>query len=272
MYDLSNVCGVDYSHNKWRKKSTKGWEFILYPDSEYYNYNWKKDLEKYHNPYCYILHDKDFYEDDEYYTKDSGEHKKGELKHAKGELKKAHYHVYFWFGNAVKFTQALDVMETCGGCRIQPILNKSGAIRYLTHVDYPDKTQYSIDDVVHGGGLDFKKYYYEGAIDIEPVLDKIHDFLKLNEIWTVNQFLDFTKSYNREWHNLYINKDKVRKYVDNYCKNQGYEVRYFKGEDGTIAINSKRSIKYYKVPKYDIDGNLVLDSFGNIVADKEVLY
>lgn len=262
MKDLSNVCGVDLTKSKWRKKTTKGWQFILYPDSEYYNPNWENELTEYLNPCCWILHDKDIYDTDVYYSEDDEEgHKKGDIKYVAGEVKKPHYHVYFWFGNAVKFTQAVEVMESCGGCMIAPILNKVAAIRYLTHIDHPEKAQYDVKDVVIKNGLNFDKFYYDSDINIDQLRDEIIDWCNLNKIVTVNQFVDYARKHKREWWAIYANKAGVRNIVADYCKNQGYEERLYQ---------NRPKPKAWKVPLYDSEGKVVTDEKGNIIADKQI--
>lgn len=259
MRDLSNVCGVDLSKSKYRDKRTKGWSFILYPDSEYYNEDWLEDLERTCLPYATILHDEDYYTED----------KKG---HYIGEIKKKHYHVAFWFGSSVRFTQAVEIMEMCGGCRLEPVVNKSGFIQYLTHKNNPEKHQYEVEQVKYGGGLDFNKYYYDIESGLDEVIEKVRDFLKLNDIWTSNQFIDYASKYNKEWFTLYIHKDKLRKFVDNYCKSMGYEVRYFVSEDDKFfRMDMRKNIKYFRIPKYGLDGKVVLDENGDIVADKQII-
>lgn len=262
MKDLSNVCGVDYTRSKWRKKSTKGWQFILYPDSDFFNPNWQNDITEYLNPCCWVLHDQDCYSEDTYFRDDTDNHKKGDIEHAKGEVKKKHYHVLFWFGNAVKFTQALEVMETCGGCMIQPILNKVAAIRYLTHIDYPEKVQYSVDDVTVKCGLNFGKFYYDSDINIDQITDDIIAWCRVNKVVTINQFIDYAMKYKKEWWAVYKNKAGIRNTVADYCKNQGYEERLFSG---------RKKPSYWLIPLKDDEGNYMFNDKGEYLADKQII-
>lgn len=279
MKDLSNVCGVDYSNSKWRKDSKKSWHFILYPDSEYYNPNWIADLEETLLPFCYVLHDKDFWDKDIFYSNDCIDngliHKKGDIKHKQGDLKKAHYHVSFYYGNATRFTSALQIMELCGGCRLEPVISREADTRYMTHVDYPDKTQYSTDDVHFLGGYPFWKYYNSDDVDIEKEILKMKDFCELNKVWTTNQFVDYVTKYKPDWWSLYVNKAKVRGIIADYCKNMGYEVRYYmnEGDKGVALADHKmqgRLVKYFKLPLYDKDGNAIRDAEGKLLADKQI--
>lgn len=100
---------------------------VLYEDSGTYNFD---DVllagKNYFADFCYILHDKDVTEN--------------------GELKKPHIH---WLGrrkNASSVNYIADVMGLKVN-EIEVIRNWKGAIRYLTHIDYPDKYQYSIEDI-----------------------------------------------------------------------------------------------------------------------------
>lgn len=269
MRDVSNVCGVDYTQSKFYrdKKSAKAWHFILYPDSEYYNYNWVNDLEDTLLPVVYVLHDKDVYD------KDKFDKKTGLIIHKKGEFKKSHYHISFYYGNATKFTTALDIVELCGGCRLEPIVDRVKDVRYMTHIDYPDKWQYNIDDVKTLGNFPLEKYYYSDEVEIEIHIQDMLDFCKLNYLWTLNQFIDYARVYRKDWWSLYLGRNKCRAIISDFIKNQGYEVRHFKGNSGVEIINKRavEPLKYYLVPLYDESHKMILDGKGGYLADKQII-
>lgn len=77
--------------------------------------------------YAYILHDCDADEN--------------------GELKKPHYHVYLYFENAREFKSIANVFGIAEN-NIELVKNKRALIRYFTHIDDPEKYQYSYKDIV----------------------------------------------------------------------------------------------------------------------------
>lgn len=86
--------------------------------------------------YAYCTHDKDQWENDVV-------NEQGELIHKKGELKKEHTHVIINLKNArtiKSMTDELNInyIETC---------NFYATVRYLIHLGYPQKYQYSKQDI-----------------------------------------------------------------------------------------------------------------------------
>lgn len=269
--DVSSICGIDFSKNRYYQRMTKskGWEILLYPDSIYFNPNFENVLEEWRFPCCYVLHNKDYYDKDVFY--DDGD-LKGELKYAKGELKKPHYHIYFWADSAMRFTTALDLFEDVGGSRIKPINNKSGSIRYTTHIDYPNKAQYDVNEVVVLCGLDFDKFYYSDAPNIDFAIERMIDFCNLNHIYSTNVFQDFAKRYNREWWAIFSGNHKCRSMIEKYCRDYGYEYRLFMDETDSLLHKPKKRIESFRMPLYDESGKLQYDERGEILADKQILY
>lgn len=79
------------------------------------------------------LHDKDVYEDGE----------------KKGELKKAHWHLLLCFQNARFYNSVAKEFATYGVIEqnLNSVKNLNSAVRYLCHLDNPEKAQYSIKDI-----------------------------------------------------------------------------------------------------------------------------
>lgn len=110
-------------------RSDYKWELVIYPDAT--NYNPDTVLEKaksYFTHWAYILHDKDKTED--------------------GSEKKAHIHFYGILDSHEKATpQAVSYITGLPLVGLANVNRWRSAIRYLTHIDYPDKAQYTIDKV-----------------------------------------------------------------------------------------------------------------------------
>ena len=66
-----------------------------------------------------------------------------------GELKKPHFHVLFKTNNTVARDYVLKTfVMTMGGVGTEKVHNSKGMLRYLCHLDNPEKTQYSTNDVL----------------------------------------------------------------------------------------------------------------------------
>lgn len=75
-----------------------------------------------------------------------------------GEIKKAHRHVVIAFDGVKTQQQAKEIFERIGGVGCEPISSLFSMTRYLTHLDNPEKAQYSSTDVICFGGFEYKRY------------------------------------------------------------------------------------------------------------------
>lgn len=130
---------------------TRTYGGIVYPDSETYDYEEVlRNGKNYFVEFSYILHDKDVTED--------------------GEVKKAHIH---WLGRRKNASGLKYVAEIMGlkENEVEIIKNWKGAVRYLTHIDYPDKYRYEVEDIVTN--MDNIVAYFEQISEGRAVLNMI---------------------------------------------------------------------------------------------------
>lgn len=157
------------------EKRTRNWAFVFYPEST--REDWRDVLgEKGLQLAISPLHDKDTYMKDVYYTKDETdaqgvEHKAGEIKHKAGEIKKAHYHAVIVFDSVKSREQVQEIaqmlaLEGTTAPAVQHCMNLRGSMRYLAHIDNPEKAQYDTAQIQTIGGLDWA-YYAMSNADIE---------------------------------------------------------------------------------------------------------
>lgn len=131
----------------------KKWEIVLFQESDSYNANEVLiNIQKTFPKYAYILHDRDKNDD--------------------GSFKKAHYHCYFrdnrtWTPEGIAYT--LCVPKTS----LRNVRKWSSAIRYLIHLDNPDKTPYSPDEIK----ANFLLRTYLVPDDDEEKAKQIYDYL-----------------------------------------------------------------------------------------------
>lgn len=176
------------------EKRTRNWAFVFYPEStreEWADVLGEKGLQLAISP----LHDKDVYTKDVYYTKDDGEHKAGEIKHKAGELKKPHYHAVIVFDSVKSREQVQEIAQMIAADgttapAVQHCLNLRGSMRYLAHIDNPEKAQYSTEEIRTIGGLDWA-YYAMSNADMEmDTRNRITAVLNLVYENGVNKFSD----------------------------------------------------------------------------------
>lgn len=87
--------------------------------------------------YAYILHDKDIYTPDDDCTPDKI-----------GTLKSPHYHLLLTFKQNKSFKAVRDMVVSSQNTFVQPMTDKFSDFEYLTHLNAPDKYQYSSADIV----------------------------------------------------------------------------------------------------------------------------
>lgn len=118
--------------------------------------------------YAYIIHDKDL--------------------DALGEPKKKHIHFFFKVSTprTLKwFSEFLDVPEN----QLQAVKSEKAILRYLCHLDNPEKVQYNPKDVI--ANIDYLKDIQDkDKIDYASLYD---DYLKVGQYMTI---ADFVYKYN----------------------------------------------------------------------------
>lgn len=103
------------------------------------------------------------------------------IKHEPEEEEKvSHYHAFIHLDTATT-EKALSKRIGIPEDKIQYVKNVRGGCRYLTHIDYPEKIQYSLDDVKVSGL--FKRKFLKNFEDIkteEEIIEDIYFFIDNN--------------------------------------------------------------------------------------------
>lgn len=122
-----------------KETRSRNWTFLVYPDSEKLDQQWRDTLSEMGLQVAISpLHDKD--------------------KNKDGTDKKPHYHCVLVFDSVKAREQVQEICRKIGtNEQCQRVLNLKGTMRYLCHLDDPQKAQYSRDDVQVIGGLDYDK-------------------------------------------------------------------------------------------------------------------
>lgn len=173
---------------------------IIYPDSENTPSNWIQILKDLHVP-CFIspIHDKDVIEGGS----------------DKGSPKKPHYHVMLVFESLKTPLQALEIFDQIGGVGLEYVKTRRGMARYLCHLDNPEKAQYSKDDVICIGGVDYLETISIVA-DKYVVLDAVICFIKDHHIENILDLYQYAKDNNMmDWIRIIQDKSWV---VNIFCQ------------------------------------------------------
>lgn len=120
-----------------KDERSRNWTFVVYPESA--PNNWRDIIDDEHTQWIESpLHDKD---------KDVDE-----------KIKKAHYHILVLYEGNKSFNQIKELTIKLNAPNPQKCASSKGLVRYMAHMDNPEKHQYSINDIIGHGGADVREY------------------------------------------------------------------------------------------------------------------
>lgn len=121
-----------------------------------------------------------------------------------GEIKKPHYHLILCYSGPTSFEVVSDlIVSKLNGVIPKPCESVRGAIRYLTHLDNPEKYQYSLTDIRYLNGFDKSDYLtttevnsYIREIQNFIIDNNIVEFCDLLDILSDNEYTDWYSTVN----------------------------------------------------------------------------
>lgn len=91
--------------------------------------------------------------------------------------KKEHYHLYIHLDSACTISSVSKRLGVPINY-IQHVRSERACLRYLTHIDYPEKKQYSIDEVVSSKNMERKIIKAHNDVEDETtIIDTIYKFI-----------------------------------------------------------------------------------------------
>lgn len=151
------------------EKRARSWTCVLYPESAVDN--WQQVLSEMQiEAVVSPLHDSDV--------------------NADGTPKKAHWHIAFSFDGVKSYEQILDITEALKATVPQRCKSLKGTVRYMTHMDNPEKAQYPRSGLLSFGGFDLDSMFAPTVSERYDVLRSIIEFIDNNE---VTEFCDLVK-------------------------------------------------------------------------------
>lgn len=213
------------------KKETKSraWLGIVYPDS--CADNWQ-ELLALHGVSAFIspCHDKDL---------NVAAHSSaaaGDVSTVHDE-KKAHYHVIMVWDGPTTYNNALSYFKLIkAASRIFPCATLRGAARYLIHLDNPEKYQYSREDVVTIGGLDYDAVINSASDDL-LALCEIIDFIEDNDLISFRELVLICKTGHMDWFRVIMTSQ--RENVWKYLRSREYDLRLAENQRAVSLAQSE---------------------------------
>lgn len=153
-----------------KETRTRNWTCIVYPDSA--PEDWVDILNDMHIEFVISpLHDKD--------------------KNATGELKKPHWHVLLMFGGVKSYEQVLEVTKKINATIPERCHNAKAMVRYMAHLDNPEKAQYSVGDIKAYGGVDLQELLRPSTSERYSMIKEMIDYVREHNIIELQDLIDY---------------------------------------------------------------------------------
>jgi len=152
---------------------TRNWTFVLYPESA--PDNWRSILDDEHIEWIESpLHDKDL--------------------NADGQPKKPHIHILLLFGGVKSYEQVVDITERLNQPIPQRCHNAKALVRYMAHLDNPEKAQYSQSDIIGHGGVDLAELLRPSSSERYSLLREMMDYVRSAGVTEFQDLMDYAAS------------------------------------------------------------------------------
>lgn len=163
----------------------RNWTFIAYPES-CEKIDLISTLDDLHIEYAISpLHDSDI--------------------NADGTKKKPHYHVGLFFDGKKSYTQILEITQKLHCPNPQKTASVKGLLRYMKHLDNPEKYQYQGDIEVHGG-LDLEAIMAPTYNEKRLMQKEIATFVLDNEIQEMADLTAYCIDHEKDdWLDIIMN-------------------------------------------------------------------
>lgn len=152
---------------------TRTWTFVLYPESA--PENWRDILDDYHIEWVESpLHDKDI--------------------NADGQPKKAHIHILLLFGGVKSYEQVLEITDSLNQPIPQRCHNAKAMIRYMAHLDNPEKAQYKQSDIIPHGGVDLADLLRPSSSERYQIISDMQNYVLSAGIVEFQDLMDYART------------------------------------------------------------------------------
>ena len=183
---------------------TRNWTFVVYPESVVEN--WRDILDGEYVQWIESpLHDKDV--------------------DPNGEIKKSHWHVLIMFESVKTYEQVLAITTKINATIPQKCNAVKGLVRYMAHLDNPEKFQYSKSEIIGHGGADVMELLKPNSSDRYALIREMLEFID------ENNFIEFKDLMN------YAMRERFDDWFPLLCDNSAYVVQQY------LKSNRHRAIK-----------------------------
>lgn len=156
---------------------TRCWTFILYPESA--PKDWRGVLDEQHIQWVESpLHNKDINPD--------------------GTPKKPHWHILLMFESVKDYGQVKEITDSLTATVPQKCNGAKGLVRYMVHMDNPEKFQYNVSDIIGHGGADVSELLKPSSAERYAMIREMISFVREHNIVEFQDLMDYAASQRFE--------------------------------------------------------------------------
>lgn len=184
----------------------RNWAFVAYPES--LPTNWKEQLQLTGLQVAISpLHDKD--------------------KDPTGEPKKPHYHVILCYAGPTSYNVVKALTDSLNCPIPQPLEQVRGYYRYFTHMDNPEKYQYTPDTIETINGFSIMDFVELTKSEVLTAKRKLQSLIRERNILEYSDFMDYlqdSENMEQEYDVASNNTYFFEKYISSRRNKQGVKV------------------------------------------------
>jgi len=189
-------------------KRTRNWTIVVYPhvsETDGAPVNWREILDEEHIAWVESpLHEYDVNPD--------------------GEVKKAHWHILLLFEGVKTYDQVKQITDKIRSPHPQICNSARGMVRYMVHMDNPEKVQYDVSEIVCHGGADIADYLQATVSERYKMIDEMIAYIDDNVVTEFADFMDFVRRERRsDWFPLLC--DNSTYVIDKHIKSRRHQLK-----------------------------------------------
>lgn len=180
---------------------TRNWSCIVYPDSA--PANWQEIIDEYHLEWIQSpLHEFDT--------------------NPTGEVKKAHWHILLMFGGVKTYEQVIEITDKLNCPRPEKCHNAKALVRYMAHLDNPEKHQYNVHDIIPHGGVDIAEMLRPSSSERYSIVSEMIAYIRDNGVTEFSDFVDYASIYHSDdWLPIILDHSTI--VLDKYITSQRHK-------------------------------------------------
>lgn len=144
-----------------------------------------------------------------------------------GELKKPHYHVILCYAGPTSYNVVKGLTDSLNCPIPQPLEQVRGYYRYFTHMDNPEKYQYSPDTIQTINGFSIMDFVELTKSEVLTVKRKLQSLIREKNILEYSDFMDYlqdSENMEQEYDVASNNTYFFEKYISSRRNKQGVKV------------------------------------------------